>query len=67
MASPGEQGVSLDRFKMLVEHVGLNLSEEELADLKPLYDLYWQQLHMLHSIDFGPEEMAVAFNPNWPS
>ena len=67
MASSGEPGVSMDQFKMLVEHTGFNLSQEELADLKPLYDMYWQQLHLLHSIDFGPLEMAVAFNPVSPS
>ena len=45
---------------------GLGMTDQELEDLKPLYDLYTQHTEILHSIDFGAEEIGMTFHPDWP-
>ena len=37
---------------------------QELEDLKPVYELYLEYTALVHSIDFGPEEMVVEFHPD---
>ena len=67
MNTAGPGGVSLEVFKVLADRAGLGLSQKELEDLKPLYDLYLGYANQLHSIDLGAEEIAVAFHPDWPA
>ena len=67
MATSGDGPLSLDEFKSLVEQAGLGLSQEELENLKPLYDLYMQHIQPLYEVDFKAEEMGVSFQPDWPS
>ena len=60
MSSTGNQEVSqevsLERFKIMAELAGLNMTEKEVEDLKPLYDLHLQYASQLHAIDLGAEE-----------
>ena len=67
MATPGEESVTAEQFKLMAELAGLGLRPEELTDLKPLYEMYAQYIKTLHSIDFGAEEIGVTFHPDWPS
>ena len=67
VSSTMDKEVSLDSFKVMAELAGLGMTQEELEELKPLYDLYLQYVNQLHSIDFGAEEVAVSFQADWPS
>ena len=67
MAASGAGPVSAETFRTLAELAGLGMSDEELAELKPLYDLHAEYVRVLHSIEFGPEEIALTFHPEWPS
>ena len=67
MSTSGPEEVTMEEFKLMTERAGLWLSAQELEELKPLYELYMQQINIkaLHSIDLGAEEMAVDFHPDW--
>ena len=67
MAGIESDGLTLDEFRLLTEQAGLGMSPEELGELKPLYELYLQQVKLLHSVDWKAEEIGVAFHPDWPS
>ena len=66
MSSAREPGVSFEEFRLMAERAGLGMTTQELEDLKPLYDLYAQYTEILHSIDFGAEEIGMTFHPDWP-
>ena len=59
--------VSLERLKIMAELAGLNMTEQEVEELKPLYDLHFQYARQLHAIDLGAEEIAVSFEADWPN
>ena len=67
MATPGQQAVTSEQFKLMTELAGLGMTPEELEELKPLYDLYAEYIKLLHSIDFQAEEIGMTFHPDWPS
>lgn len=70
MSSAGNQEIteiSIEEFRLMSEQAGLGLNQQELDELKPLYDLYFEYIKQLHSIDFQAEEIALAFHPDWPS
>ena len=67
MSATGNEGISVGALQQIVERAGMDLDQEELEQLKPLYDLYWQYVTQLHSIDLQAEEIAMAFHPEWPS
>ena len=60
-------GISLERFKVLVERTGMSLTDEELESLKPMYDFYAERLPALHEVELGPEDLALVFSPVWDS
>ena len=60
------QDVSMEEFKLMADLAGLGMDQQELEDLKPIYDLYADYARQLHTIDFGSEEMVVEFRPDWP-
>ena len=66
MATSDPRDVSMEEFRLMAERSGLGMTEEELEQLKPLYDLNLEHLHLLHSADLRPEEMEVTFQPEWP-
>ena len=66
MSSTGDQEVSLEYFRLMAGQAGLGMTQAELEELKPLYDLYYKYVNELHSIDFGAEEIALSFVPDWP-
>ncbi len=58
-------GIPLETFRVLTERVGLCLSDEELASLKPMFDFYTEQIQKLHDVELDVEDLAVAFSPGW--
>ena len=66
MASAGNSRVSMDQFKTMTELAGLGMTNEEIEQLKPLYDLYAQYINVVHSVELGAEEIGVTFHPDWP-
>ena len=66
MSSDKEPGVTVEEFRLMAERAGLGMTDQELEELKPLYDLYAQHAAILHSIDLGAEEIGMTFHPDWP-
>ena len=70
MSSTGDQQdsqqVSIERLKLMAELAGLNMTDEEVEDIKPLFDLHYQYAKQLHDVDLGAEEIAVSFEADWP-
>jgi hypothetical protein len=58
-------GISLEALRVLAERAGLQLTSEELASLKPMFDFYTEQVQRLHEVELGAEDLAVAFAPGW--
>ena len=67
MATSGQQGVNAEQFAMMTRLAGLNMSQEEIDDLKPMYDLYSEYIRLVHSVDLQAEEIGLTFHPDWPS
>jgi hypothetical protein len=60
------QDLSLEQFRTLTEQAGLDLSDAELADLKPMYDYYAALIQTLHEVELDVEDPAVTLAPDWP-
>ena len=56
--------VSMEEFKFMADRAGLGMDQSELEHLKPIYELYMEYTAMVHSINFGSEEMVVEFHPD---
>ena len=56
--------ISMEEFKFMADRAGLGMDQAELDHLKPMYELYMEYTALVHSIDFGPEEMVVEFPPD---
>ena len=48
----------------MADRAGLGVDQAELDHLKPIYELYMEYTAMMHSIEFGSEEMVVEFHPD---
>ena len=59
-----EHQISMEEFKFMADRAGLGMDQAELDHLKPIYELYLGYTAMLHSINFGSEEMVVEFHPD---
>ena len=57
------ESISSEHLRSLVERAGMDLSDQELADLLPIYDRYAMQAAVLHDLDLGQEDLAVTFLP----
>ena len=56
--------VSMEEFKLMADRAGLGMDQSELEHLKPIYERYMEYTAMVHSINFGSEEMVVEFHPD---
>ena len=56
--------ISMEEFKFMADRAGLGMDQAELDHLKPMYELYMEYTVLVHSINFGPEEMVVEFHPD---
>lgn len=54
----------LDAMRAVAERAGLQLSDEELRELKPVYDRYASEAARLHDVPLDAEDLAVVFTPN---
>ena len=63
---PESRDVSMEELKIMADLAGLGMDDQELEELKPIYDLYAEYARQLHTIDFGATEMVVEFRPDWP-
>ena len=54
--------VSMEEFKLMADRAGLGMDQSELEHLKPIYELYMEYTAMVHSINFGSEELVVEFH-----
>ena len=67
MSTSSSEELTLEEFKRLVDQAGLGVSRQDLAQLKPVYELSLQLIQLVHSVDVKAEEIGVGFDPNWPS
>ena len=58
--------ITTEEFRLMADQAGLGMDQEELEELKPIYDLYAEYARQLHTIEFGATEMVVEFRPDWP-
>ncbi len=56
--------LSMEEFRFMANRAGLGMDQQELEHLKPIFELYLQYTAMVHSVDFGSEEMVVEFHPD---
>ena len=63
---PTQGEMSMDEFRLLADRARIGMSQQELLELKPIYDMYAQYADQLHDIDLRSEEMVVEFHPDWP-
>ncbi len=60
-----QEGISPEHLRILTERAGLNLTDAEVVDLKPMYDHYAALIQTLHEVELGMEDLAVSFAPDW--
>jgi hypothetical protein len=64
MVEDNSLNISMEEFKFMADRAGLGMDQEELEHLKPIYELYLEYTALVHSIEFGAEEMVVEFHPD---
>lgn len=57
--------ISLEEFRALTNRVGLELSDEELEHLKPMYEHFLDPVACMNALDLDVEDLAVVFSPGW--
>ncbi len=57
--------ISMDDFRALANRVGLELTDDELAHLKPMYEHFLEPVARMNALDLGDEDLAVIFEPAW--
>ena len=67
MSTSGSEEVTLEEFRVLTDRAGLGIGQDELEELKPLYEQYLEHAKKLRSIDLKAEEMAVDFHADGPA
>lgn len=57
--------ISTDEFRALALRAGMDLSDDELEHLKPMYEYYIEPIARMNALDLDAEDLAVAFSPGW--
>ena len=57
--------ISLEEFRALTNRVGLELSDDELEHLKPMYEHFLEPIARMNALDLDAEDLAVVFQPGW--
>ncbi len=57
--------ISLEEFRALTNRVGLEMSDEELEHLKPMYEHFLEPVARMNALDLDAEDLAVVFSPSW--
>ncbi|MCH8206758.1 MAG: hypothetical protein IH956_07110 [Chloroflexi bacterium] len=55
--------MSMDEFRARISAAGLELTEEEVESLKPMFDLVAGRVARIHELDLGAEDLALVFRP----
>ena len=58
---------SIDDFRALTRRAGLDLTDAELEELKPMYDHYLEPIAQMNALDLDSEDLAVVYSPGWDS
>jgi hypothetical protein len=53
----------MESLRNLAERAGMELTDEELAELLPIYDHCSRQAAILHDLNLGRTDLAVTFLP----
>ena len=59
------QQIPLDDFRALTKRAGLDLTDDELENLKPMYDHYIESIASMNALDLDAEDLAVVYSPGW--
>ena len=59
------QQIPLDDFRALTKRAGLILTDDELENLKPMYDHYLESIASMNALDLDTEDLAVVYSPGW--
>ena len=59
------QETTLDDFRALMQRAGLDLTDDELEHLKPMYDHYLEPIASMNALDLDAEDLAVVYSPGW--
>ncbi len=65
MSMEQPEAMTMDEFRVIVRRAGLNLEQEELDHLLPLYRQLLVQLDALHDPSLPLELPADTFVPDW--
>lgn len=57
--------ISLEEFRALTNRVGLELTDDELEHLKPMYEHFLEPVARMNVLDLDVEDLAVVFSPGW--
>ena len=57
--------IPLDDFRALIKRAGLDLTDDELENLKPMYDHYLESIANMNALDLDAEDLAVVYSPGW--
>ena len=57
--------ISMEEFRGLTSRVGLELNDEELEHLKPMYEHFLEPIARMNTLELDAEDLAVVFQPGW--
>ncbi len=57
--------ISMEEFRALANRVGLELYDDELERLKPMYEHFLGPVARMNSLELDVEDLAVVFSPGW--
>lgn len=59
------EAISLEEFRTLTNRVGLELDDEELKHLKPMYEHFLEPIARMNALELDAEDLAVVFSAGW--
>lgn len=62
---PDPKSVSNEEFKVLTSNAGMNLSDDEIEHLKPIYEHFATNAATLHEVELDDADLALSYTPNW--
>ena len=57
--------ISMEEFRALTNRVGLELNDDELDHLKPMYEHFLEPIARMNALELDAEDLAVVFQPGW--
>ena len=57
--------ITMEEFRALTNRVGLELNDEELDHLKPMYEHFLEPVARMNALELDVEDLAVVFQPGW--